>query len=901
MRCVYSNVVRDTDGDIVADATITVYLAGGTTPATIYSGFSDTSPVATSTVTSNTAGEFTFYISRFDYDSEQTYKFTITKTGMTTQTYDNVLIDRVVIGTYTISADTTVTTNVDVPKGVIYSVASGKTLTFSGTLRAGRYKIFTGSGAVVLKEAYPEWWYTSGAYTTALQSALDSLANGGTVDLDAATYSSVKSLTITNAGVTLQGRGWNTIIDCDCDDLLEDSDPQIWIQANNCTVKHLKMAWSPLPTVNPGGDDIDYNNDISVGWSQITGGQTLIENTLIENVYVYGSKHHGIGVGRTSLTTVKECKIESTKGIGVFGYYARGLKIHGNYTYDTKNDGIYVAADGADEYGPDSYAENISIDSNIINHTYNRGIATGGGYGVTITNNIIDDTWAQAICAVKGVSIGTVAPADVVVSNNIIRRAFQNYGAGETYTADKYSVSAGTYGCIEVQASNTATISNNTINDDSALVYYLPIYATANYVVINGNNISTNWREAITIGYEITGEVGPDDILVSGLAMTGNVLRRGTGKGYQALSFHRVTNGVITGNYFDCGGTGLSAPWGQFTVCDTSANLIIGNNVVTHSITDITTTGGPSSPDSGGINMTDNQGLTDSTNNTGLSAPTTTLTNPDSDLNTTYKYTGKQVWDTTESRYVYATGPDAADAWVDALGAGISVPSTIINPPLEEGGEGGGTGEGSGTAPTAALADNFSGYSDGALKTEGSANWDGDIWVYPGPIYYNPNVSSHTVIGSTAGYIQGGVWKTITPTDSECMIQFSTIAPAIGSFSLFCRYDSTAWTGYECKWYMYGTNQARLYVYKWFSGQARALLGGPYNCGYVANNYKFGMQVIDNTIYGWIYDGSTWNQYAEVTDASSNPYTGSGKTGFLIQDPYVQTMVVSNWYAQSLD
>jgi hypothetical protein len=150
MRCVYSNVARENDGDTINDATVTVYLAGTSTLASIYTTFAGAT--ATNSVTTNSSGEFTFYVDRFDYDSDQKFKYTVVKTGQRTKTYDNVDIDRVVISTY--SGDKTLTTNLTIPKGVVYS---GTITITTGNVTAGLYQVFTGT-VTGLKEARPEWF-----------------------------------------------------------------------------------------------------------------------------------------------------------------------------------------------------------------------------------------------------------------------------------------------------------------------------------------------------------------------------------------------------------------------------------------------------------------------------------------------------------------------------------------------------------------------------------------------------------------------------------------------------------------------------------------------------------------------------------------------------------------------
>lgn len=161
MRRVFSGTSRDGAGNVVSSATVKLFEAGGTTAATFYS--SATSTAGITSTTSGSDGTFSIYVDNFDYDAEQTFKITIEKAGYSTKTTDNVRFDDVVLGTYSISADKTVTTNLVVPKGVIYSIATGKTLTISGSFSAGDYQVFTlvGTGKVVLSSVTnpnPLWW-----------------------------------------------------------------------------------------------------------------------------------------------------------------------------------------------------------------------------------------------------------------------------------------------------------------------------------------------------------------------------------------------------------------------------------------------------------------------------------------------------------------------------------------------------------------------------------------------------------------------------------------------------------------------------------------------------------------------------------------------------------------------
>lgn len=165
MRCKFEGVYRDGAGNVVKSGTATIYLAGTTTPANVYK--TATSTTAVNSLTTSSVGKYTFYVDRFEYDAEQTFKIVLSKTGYTSATYDNVAVDNPVIKTYTISTDTTVATAVEIPKGVLYSVASGKTLTFSVQPQInGDYQVFTGDGTVQLGVSNPKWFGATGDGTT---------------------------------------------------------------------------------------------------------------------------------------------------------------------------------------------------------------------------------------------------------------------------------------------------------------------------------------------------------------------------------------------------------------------------------------------------------------------------------------------------------------------------------------------------------------------------------------------------------------------------------------------------------------------------------------------------------------------------------------------------------------
>jgi hypothetical protein len=80
-------VIRDANGVIVPYATVTVFLAGTTTPATIYATYAATTPV--SSITADVNGRVLIFVDDADYPLTTQFKF-ITTYGSTTVTDDYV-------------------------------------------------------------------------------------------------------------------------------------------------------------------------------------------------------------------------------------------------------------------------------------------------------------------------------------------------------------------------------------------------------------------------------------------------------------------------------------------------------------------------------------------------------------------------------------------------------------------------------------------------------------------------------------------------------------------------------------------------------------------------------------------------------------------------------------------
>lgn len=358
MRNKYSGVFRDGAGKIVASGNVSVYLAGTSTAASIYT--SSTSTSAVNSVTTGTDGTFTFYIDRFDYDRNQLFKISLSKSGYTTKEYDNVDVKEVITGTYTISADKTVTTDLGyIPKGVIYSVASGKTLTISGALDSGRYQIFSGTGAVTLTNATisrPEWFGIDGTDDhTEINAAINSLTSG-TVLLGPA-YTTSGTINV-KSGVDLVGvsggYGYGTTIT---------------YTGAGVAVKFDRNRNSGLSKVN-----IITSNDSAVGIEITNACRRLVLN----RVYVYG----GISPTNNGKGIYLNAGTGWTGGIGITHVtvqgYKTGIDMVGSSAANTVTtvdmSDVWLIGLAAAYGGPISGAKGISMNARTTGTgTYLRG------------------------------------------------------------------------------------------------------------------------------------------------------------------------------------------------------------------------------------------------------------------------------------------------------------------------------------------------------------------------------------------------------------------------------------------------------------------------------------------------------------------------------------------------
>lgn len=93
MRYIYQGTYKDGSGRVIESGTITIYEAGTITAVDVYVASAGGSAV--NSVTSDSDGDFAFYVDDSDYTSHQLFDITLSKTGYGSNTYSDIDILKV--------------------------------------------------------------------------------------------------------------------------------------------------------------------------------------------------------------------------------------------------------------------------------------------------------------------------------------------------------------------------------------------------------------------------------------------------------------------------------------------------------------------------------------------------------------------------------------------------------------------------------------------------------------------------------------------------------------------------------------------------------------------------------------------------------------------------------------
>lgn len=373
-------IARDGAGNIIADASVSVYLAGTTTAASVYEASSG--GTAVNSVDTDDEGFYELYVDSIDYPLSQNFKITISKSGYTSKTFDEIdifpglpdyeidvssiygnssknatilntaitavgTIDKMIFvlypGVWTIDTDVTVPSNITlkIPSGALLQISTGITLTIDGPFEAGLYQVFscTGTGKVLfgagsVTYVRPEWFgavgdtvLTNGAFTsgtdstTAIQQAVVASQSIHKVLLGNGVFKVTDSIveTTNTASATYNG---------------------FWLKGNGWKTVLVNVAAAITPTVSLdtyGGRISDLcitgvqanpNSSIKISGTAI---DVLLENVALDPM------GHGIEVDATNVQTLRLRNVQIWWNVYGWGTTAiRTLSNTNNY------DGIHI-------------------------------------------------------------------------------------------------------------------------------------------------------------------------------------------------------------------------------------------------------------------------------------------------------------------------------------------------------------------------------------------------------------------------------------------------------------------------------------------------------------------------------------------------------------------------------
>ena len=526
-RWKFQGTTKDQSGRILPSATVSVYPAGTTTAASVYT--SVTSATAVNSVTSNsTDATYVFYTDCFDYDYDQAFKIIITKSGYTSVTYDNIPHGEIVLGTYTISAAKTITTYVKIPKGVFYTKSGSGSLAFNGPTEIGLYQVFSSFntgvtfGPASVKEVVPQWWGASGSATAAVnsaafQSALDSIGIYPSTPLyiPGITVGSITPYQI-NVALTKTSADWMQVRGDGPGSWLE------WTGADYATILDLRGAGSGgvsvkdirldcnlkattgLELSNFGYRAIVSGCEFNDGLANIADNQGLLNIPLdgethiiqINNNYFGGGTAIGIGLGLTGVSS-------GSGGVAIFNNEFQQI------------DNIAIKGKGLKE---------SSITNNVIDNLLAK--TNGAGFwldivsGVNIINNHIESC-AKHVIKLNATSRYSFKSVTGRISDNLIisSLAFIDLGFTDDVLVDGNTVlstAGATWLTVTANAFGTI-VGRNAVSPAVAgamqwAEQYVggaglwsvrngitPVFSTAAIVTLDSQSVSADWVTVSTI------------------------------------------------------------------------------------------------------------------------------------------------------------------------------------------------------------------------------------------------------------------------------------------------------------------------------------------------------------------------------------------------------------------
>lgn len=399
-------------------------------------------------------------------------------------------------GTYTISTDVTVPSNVSLifDEGTVLSINSGKTLTISGGVVAPFTQIFSGSGTVTFNttkvaQLYPQWWGALGDNShndaTAINAALAAATQPKIVYFTSGNFKSSSSL-IVPTGVRFDGGGKGSKVLAT--DTTHPTTELVRLQGDYASISNVWLSGS-----GQVANSVDQRRGIWIGCGTVQTVTCVTSHNLVENVTIDQFVGNGIAgdftyakiVHNTILNTTDSgiflqptCNHNLVDGNTIQGTKYSGLDVNGSDNRIVNND-ISGNGGGSSDTNSQSGVLIAWISSSLFQPHANRNIVE--------SNRIDNNNQAGVYLYVGGTTSGIVnSLGGNIIRGNIITGHTNAYNENAGVTLDSWN------GGIVVLGGNNTLIDGNTLDGNTFNIVVAGISNNTSPGVMVTNNQSFN-------------------------------------------------------------------------------------------------------------------------------------------------------------------------------------------------------------------------------------------------------------------------------------------------------------------------------------------------------------------------------------------------------------------------
>ena len=354
---------------------------------------------------------------------------------------------------WTVSADTTLSSPIQMINRGAFNISSGKILSIAGPFSAGQYQVFAGTGTVTFGAATskidPSWWYDGGGnWASAINAAIQSASVAQMVDLPAGT-------------LTLKGTGTELI--------LFDHSLKMQGKGVNSTILSLSVA-----DVGATTDAIHVAPNMAYGWGGGGLGMELSDFTITPSDGSTPTGRYGINLDTSTNATqiIADSVIQR-----VFVYPLNNAAIYQKaYTTSGTNPGYFNSTIRDCMLWGGITATNFG-DSNRIEDNFFRGAGYGFNItlypGVALTHITGNVSTSASGCIVTDKSGTNPINGALYIVNNQFEKQVTNTGADGSL--------------LTVRGATSNPILAPTITDNK---FYDSVNATASYLLLDNVSLA---------------------------------------------------------------------------------------------------------------------------------------------------------------------------------------------------------------------------------------------------------------------------------------------------------------------------------------------------------------------------------------------------------------------------